>query len=63
MTTNVVNACVFDQQVDPFREHRVHVDALKQLKHALVRLGLRGDRQSLKLARRLFSEIPGLREA
>lgn len=49
--------------VEPFREQHVRRDALRELKRAVVRLGLRGERWSLKVARQLFAEIPGLRSA
>jgi hypothetical protein len=47
----------------PFRESNAHRDALRELKRAVVRLGNSGDRKALKLARILFAEIPGLKEA
>jgi hypothetical protein len=63
MATSVVGPRAGLRQVDPFPEHRLHVDAVKELKRAIVRLALCGDRYSLKLARRLFNDVPALREA
>jgi hypothetical protein len=63
MATNLVDSRASEEQILPFREHQARVDALKELKRAVVRLGLSGDRPSLELARRLFIDIPGLREA
>jgi len=48
---------------DPFRELNARRDALRELKRAVVRLGNSGDRHGFKLARRLFAEISGLRNA
>ena len=48
---------------DPFYELSARRDALRELKRAVVMLGNSGDRHALKLARRLFAEIPGLRNA
>jgi hypothetical protein len=63
MGTSVVDGRSSEEQIDPFRDHEVRVDALKGLKRAVVRLGQCGDRRSLELARRLFEDIPGLRTA
>jgi hypothetical protein len=63
MPTSAVDPPVREQQIVPFREHQARVDTLKELKCAVVRLGLCGDRRSLELARRLFIDIPGLSEA
>jgi hypothetical protein len=48
---------------DPFRELHARRDALRELKRVTVKLGNSGDRWALKLARMLFAEIPGLRNA
>ncbi len=47
----------------PFYELNARRDALRELKRAVVKLGNSGDRRALKLARMLFTEIPGLRSA
>ena len=50
-------------QSDPFGELHARRDALRELKRAVVKLGNSGDRWALKLARMLFTEILGLRNA
>ena len=47
----------------PFRESNARRDALRELKRAVTKLGNSGDRKGLKLARILFADIPGLKEA
>ena len=51
------------RDANPFCREGARRDALRELKRAVVRLGRRGDRKGLELARRLFENVPGLREA
>jgi hypothetical protein len=44
------------------REIHARQDALRELKRAVVRIGTRGTRPGFLLAKRLFAEIPWLRE-
>jgi hypothetical protein len=63
VTTNPLPCCPGSRVANPFREGGTRRDALKELKRSIVRLGLRSDRRSLALARWLFEDVPGLREA
>ena len=51
------------RHANPFRAEGARRDALRELKRAVVRLVQRGGRNGLELARRLFEDVPGLREA